>query len=131
MQTLSDGSGIYTLGRQPGTVLAENVIHDIPPNAGRAQSNGIFMDEGSTDIRVEDNTIYHIARSPIRFNMAGTTRLSQTVWQRRLVSRRSAVDAHQCKNGRRRQPANYQRCVAAARDDPAVSGGLRSGTLAP
>ncbi len=71
MQILSDGGGIYTLGRQPGTVLCENVIHDIPPNAGRAQSNGIFMDEGSTDIRVERNTIYNVARSPIRFNLAG------------------------------------------------------------
>ena len=71
MQTLSDGGGIYTLGRQPGTVLAGNVIHDIAPNSGRAESNGIFMDEGSTDIRVEGNTIYHVARAPIRYNLAG------------------------------------------------------------
>ncbi|HVT30838.1 MAG TPA: right-handed parallel beta-helix repeat-containing protein, partial [Lacipirellulaceae bacterium] len=75
MQILSDGGGIYTLGRQPGTVLAENVIHHVPPNAGRAQSNGIFMDEGSTDILVAHNTIYHIACSPIRFNMAGINTL--------------------------------------------------------
>ncbi len=71
MLILSDGGGIYTLGRQPGMALADNVIHDIPVNAGRAESNGIFMDEGSTDIRVEGNTIYHVARSPIRFNRAG------------------------------------------------------------
>ena len=46
MQLLSDGGGIYTLGRQPGTILRGNVIHDVPVNAGRAESNGIFMDEG-------------------------------------------------------------------------------------
>jgi parallel beta-helix repeat protein len=71
MQTLSDGGGIYTLGRQPGTVLSGNVIHDIQINSGRAESNGIFMDEGSTDIRVENNTFYGIARAGIRYNEAG------------------------------------------------------------
>ncbi len=70
MQTLSDGAGIYTLGRQPGTVLKQNRIHDVPVNAGRAESNGIFMDEGSSEILVIDNVIYRIARSPIRFHKA-------------------------------------------------------------
>ncbi|RIK84703.1 MAG: hypothetical protein DCC67_04665 [Planctomycetota bacterium] len=71
MQVLSDGGGIYTLGRQPGTRLVENHIHDIPLNAGRAESNGMFIDEGSTEITIENNTIYNIARSPIRFHRAG------------------------------------------------------------
>ncbi|MEZ5301971.1 MAG: right-handed parallel beta-helix repeat-containing protein [Verrucomicrobiales bacterium] len=71
MQVLSDGGGIYTLGRQPGTVLANNHIHDVPLNAGRAQSNGIFMDEGTTDLTVEGNLIHAIAKSPIRFHKAG------------------------------------------------------------
>jgi Right handed beta helix region len=71
MQTLSDGGGIYTLGRQPGTVLDGNVIHDISINSGRAESNGIFMDEGSTEIQVENNTFYGIARAAIRYNEAG------------------------------------------------------------
>lgn len=71
MQTLSDGSGIYTLGRQPGTMLTGNVIHDIQINPGRAESNGIFMDEGTTEIRVENNTFYGIARAAIRYNEAG------------------------------------------------------------
>lgn len=71
MQRLSDGGGIYTLGWQPGTVLAGNVIHDVPTNAGRAESNGMFIDQGSTDLQIEENTIYRVARSPIRFNMAG------------------------------------------------------------
>jgi hypothetical protein len=75
MQELSDGGGIYTLGRQPGTRLMRNLIHDIPVNAGRAESNGIFMDEGSTDITVQGNTIYDIDRSPIRFHRAGKNTL--------------------------------------------------------
>ena len=70
MQILSDGGGIYTLGRQPGSILSENQIHHIPLNAGRAQSNGIFMDQGSSAFTVRNNTIHHIAKSPIRFHKA-------------------------------------------------------------
>ena len=70
MQTLSDGGGIYTLGRQPDTALRGNVIDDVPLNAGRAESNGMFLDEGSSEILIEGNTIYHIRRSPIRFHKA-------------------------------------------------------------
>ncbi len=72
MQVLSDGGGIYTLGRQPGTRIANNRIHNIPVNMGRAESNGIFMDEGSSDMIVEENIIYEIARSPIRFHKCKT-----------------------------------------------------------
>jgi hypothetical protein len=71
MQILSDGGGIYTLGYQPGTVLQENYIHDVPINLGRAESNGMFLDEGTTDIVIEDNVIHGIARSPLRFHKAG------------------------------------------------------------
>ena len=71
MQVLSDGGGIYTLGRQPGTVLRGNWIHDVPLNAGRAESNGMFLDEGTTDIVIENNLIHAVARSPLRFHKAG------------------------------------------------------------
>lgn len=79
MQVLSDGGGIYTLGRQAGSALVGNLIHDVPLNAGRAESNGIFMDEGSTDIRVEGNVIYDIARAPIRFHRAGANVIRKNV----------------------------------------------------
>lgn len=71
LQILSDGGGIYTLGRQPGTVLRGNWIHDVPLNAGRAESNGMFLDEGTTDIVIEENLIYGVVRSPLRFHKAG------------------------------------------------------------
>ncbi len=70
MQVLSDGGGIYTLGRQPGTRLVDNVIHDVPLNAGRAESNGMFLDEGSDQTEIVGNTIYGIDRSPLRFHRA-------------------------------------------------------------
>lgn len=70
MQILSDGGGVYTLGRQPGTVIRGNLVHDVPINAGRAESNGFFIDEGSSDLLIEENVIYNVARSPIRFHRA-------------------------------------------------------------
>jgi hypothetical protein len=72
MQVLSDGGGIYTLGLQPGSALRGNWIHDVPLNAGRAESNGMFLDEGTTDFVVEDNLIHDIERSPLRFHRATT-----------------------------------------------------------
>ena len=72
MQTLSDGGGIYMLGLQPGSKLINNLIHDVSINVGRAESNGLFLDEGITDVEVEGNVIYNIAKSPIRFHKATT-----------------------------------------------------------
>jgi hypothetical protein len=68
MQILSDGGGIYTLGKQPGTRLTHNLIHNVPLNAGRAESNGMFIDEGSDQLLIADNTIYAVDKSPLRFH---------------------------------------------------------------
>jgi hypothetical protein len=59
MQKLNDGAGVYTLGRQPGTVVRANHIHD----GGKSPvSCGVYLDEGSADITVTNNLIYGIPR---------------------------------------------------------------------
>jgi hypothetical protein len=70
MKILSDGGGIYCLGLQPNSRITNNLIHDVSVNAGRAESNGMFLDEGITDLAVENNIVYNIARSPLRFHKA-------------------------------------------------------------
>ena len=70
MNILSDGGGIYMLGLQPGSRISNNHIHDVQINAGRAESNGMFLDEGITDVVVENNLVYNIAKSPLRFHKA-------------------------------------------------------------
>lgn len=71
MKVLSDGGGIYTLGLQPGTALAGNLIHGVPVHAGKAESDGMFLDEGTTGLLIEGNVIYDIEGPPLRFHKAG------------------------------------------------------------
>ena len=54
---LNDGGGIYTLGKSPGTVIENNVIHDIVSWV-KYDSTGIYFDEGSSDIVARSNVIY-------------------------------------------------------------------------
>ncbi len=53
---LSDMGGIYTLGIQPGTIIQNNLVHDI--SAFTYGGWGIYLDEGSSNILVQDNVVY-------------------------------------------------------------------------
>lgn len=81
MQVLSDGGAIYTLGFQPDSTLHGNHIHDIPTNAGRAESNGMFLDQGSKGFTIENNLIHGVAKSPLRFHQAKENIVMNNRWQ--------------------------------------------------
>ncbi len=57
---LSDMGGIYTLGIQPNTVLSGNVIYNVGCYGGNNGYGGwgIYLDEGSSEILVENNLVY-------------------------------------------------------------------------
>jgi len=68
MQRVYDGAGIYTLGKQPGTVIRNNLIHDV---SGDGENNGIFLDQGSKGYRIVGNAVNRISPGrPLRRNLS-------------------------------------------------------------
>ena len=69
MQELHDGGAIYTLGNQPGTLIAGNHIHD-----NRGGPGGIYLDEGSGFIEITGNSVYQVP-TPMNYNNRAQNRI--------------------------------------------------------
>lgn len=56
---LADMGGIYTLGEAPGTVLGNNVIHDIDGD-GDSGMHGLYNDNSTSQMLLENNLVYNV-----------------------------------------------------------------------
>ena len=63
MNLLDDGAGIYTLSKQPGTLIEENYISDLTRNpwAGNYEITALYLDEQSEGITLRNNVVRNLS----------------------------------------------------------------------
>ncbi|WP_190295131.1 right-handed parallel beta-helix repeat-containing protein [Mucilaginibacter rubeus] len=79
LQALTDGGGIYTLGKQVGAVYKGNYIYNIyrNKNATGAHCNGFFFDEGSSSLKLDSNVVFNVKDEAMRFNKTDVSKISR------------------------------------------------------
>lgn len=70
-EQLSDMGCIYCLGVSPGSVIRNNVFHDIWPYAQPALGWGIYLDGTCGGYLVENNLVYNTLSGGLMFNNGG------------------------------------------------------------
>ncbi|TDE12928.1 right-handed parallel beta-helix repeat-containing protein [Dyadobacter psychrotolerans] len=91
---LSDMGAIYTLGLSPGTVIRNNLIHDVESHGYGGW--GIYMDEGTSHLLVENNVVYNtkFAAFNIHYSKEITVRNNIFALSRLSLLSRSVSEPH-------------------------------------
>lgn len=78
MKILNDGGGIYTLGKQTGSVYKDNYIYNVfrANHSIGAGCNGFFFDQGSSGFKVDSNVVYNVKNASVRYNQAKASEIN-------------------------------------------------------
>lgn len=68
---MSDAGGIYTLGVSPGSIIRNNVIHDVWPYDNPDFGWGIYLDGTCAMYLVESNVVYYTRSGGLMYNNGG------------------------------------------------------------
>ncbi|MDO5566581.1 MAG: right-handed parallel beta-helix repeat-containing protein, partial [Planctomycetia bacterium] len=68
MGVTSDMGGIYLLGYQPGSVVSNNVVHDVYAYEYGHGGGGLYADEGTSYAVFENNLVYRVHSSLVSQN---------------------------------------------------------------
>jgi hypothetical protein len=68
---LSDAGAIYTLGVSPGSVIRNNVLHDVWPYDTPPFGWGVYLDATTGGYLVENNLVYNIQSGGLMFSNGG------------------------------------------------------------
>jgi hypothetical protein len=119
MRELSDGGGIYTLDWMPGTVVAGNLIEDLPKPSGRHLSPPLYADELTRAVVFRGNVLRRFHPPAMLIHCAGPLTVSDNLilmprdgkdrrmprcapgdieWRRNLVIQPDAIAAEQQKS---------------------------------
>ncbi|MEN6645319.1 MAG: right-handed parallel beta-helix repeat-containing protein [Armatimonadia bacterium] len=66
---LNDGGAIYCLGTSPGSIIRNNVFHDIWPFSGIGW--GIYLDATTSQYLVENNVVFNTLSGDLMYNNGG------------------------------------------------------------
>lgn len=91
---LSDMGGIYLLGKQRGTIVAENRVHGVRCNSYGGY--GIYLDEGSSYMTVERNVVFDTNSAPfdLHYGSHNTIRNNIFVSRKSPTARTSRNEEH-------------------------------------
>lgn len=76
--SLCDMGAIYMLGVQPCTEIKNNLIHDVVDREKNGW--GIYLDEGSSHITVENNIVYRISTEAIHIHYGKDNRVINNIF---------------------------------------------------
>ena len=91
---LQDMGAIYTIGARKPTIFRGNHIHDVN---GRTFAWGVYLDEGASDVTVEDNLVYRTQHGGFHqhYGKDNIVRNNIFAFGRDLQVMRTRTEAHQ------------------------------------